>query len=490
MVIQWNNSKWEKVLASETIIHPTANGLYPPKKGWPDGMEFDYDCNWIDDDGNIISRNYINFLKTVNLTGNETIKFSSKCEVDETLLLPVQGVNNLTYSEYQELDEYASLEDGKCGVGSLTPLLDDDEDPIYDINGDLIYTQPLPIGDGLVKDFRLMAVKRSLDSSGGLDSVTIRNGLILTSRSVSPRCTLAEFDGNDFLNWHIIGISTYACWEGGIDDNNTVHLGMHTGSKVAVRSVDTMSGLVGKLSSELLLTSLAFTAVGCTVVPDSNNIIINAGKDGYACWVTWDGSAYTKIDEISTTGITTTFKIIYDPYTDTLSQLYRTASDDVMLRILKLNSTTNTIDILATIELINDDATSLTGGQMAYHNGEILTGTGGVNPMVHKVIYNPTTTSLSLAYTTTIKDGVYPRGILKLNDTQYALVCYAGDTRPTGAYLMTDDGESLSLVEITHMAATMTGLKTSHVNLMTVDDEQYIIMGTLDGDHVAFKVIV
>ncbi|MCK5788873.1 MAG: hypothetical protein KAH32_07730, partial [Chlamydiia bacterium] len=103
-----------------------------------------YNSNWIDDDGELISRDYINFITTANLTGNEILKFERKGAYNlphlmETMHMKQDFNSNMTVEERDAIAEFLG---DNAGVGVIEPLTDDNDNILYDSDGEVIFALP------------------------------------------------------------------------------------------------------------------------------------------------------------------------------------------------------------------------------------------------------------------------------------------------------------------------------------------------------------
>ena len=149
-VLSWANTHWEVRRLTSLSTHPTATGQYPPKLGWGvygggDTIPIvNYNSNWIDDDGELISRDYINFITTANLTGNEILKFERKGAYNlphlmETMHMKQDFNSNMTVEERDAIAEFLG---DNAGVGVIEPLTDDNDNILYDSDGEVIFALP------------------------------------------------------------------------------------------------------------------------------------------------------------------------------------------------------------------------------------------------------------------------------------------------------------------------------------------------------------
>ena len=147
--IQWDISVslWEMYVPTgdptQHFYHPTANGAYPPKTGWPVPLVLLYKSHWIDDDGNLIRRDFDNFLSTPNLTKNELLRWGKttegNCFLEKVIEYNAKTTDELTEEEY---DSMVSFSGEDCGVGAKVILRDSSSEIIRDVDGEIIFTMP------------------------------------------------------------------------------------------------------------------------------------------------------------------------------------------------------------------------------------------------------------------------------------------------------------------------------------------------------------
>ncbi len=129
----FNGLSWCVQNSEGVSIHPTASGQYPPKTGYPAingaAVSLDFGCHKIDDDGELIARDYANYLATDNLTLDELqqwedlngVKLLKKLlQYNQGSLDPVDG--DLTASEYARWLRYIGDTDaGGDLLGGMVP---------------------------------------------------------------------------------------------------------------------------------------------------------------------------------------------------------------------------------------------------------------------------------------------------------------------------------------------------------------------------------
>lgn len=145
--------------------NPAVAGVYPTKHNWPNAsggetISIDYNSNWIMDNGNLINRDYNNFLAIPNLVNDELLTWKRMtgggCGVSKDAQLTQWAVINFDEAEY--LDSVNLAGDLSCGRGILEILRDSNGDVIYDVDGELIYLQPE----------RPPIINPMIDSDGGI----------------------------------------------------------------------------------------------------------------------------------------------------------------------------------------------------------------------------------------------------------------------------------------------------------------------------------
>ena len=132
-------SKWGRVIDGVSEVHPTAEGPYPPRTGWPTAVDLDYESNWIDDQGYLIARDYDNFINTINLDQKEMIRILKQGDEDFCHI-----VENSVYNQaLEETEEW--YDEGLDYIGDvdcsthMEPVIVDGAVVIHD--GDIVVTE-------------------------------------------------------------------------------------------------------------------------------------------------------------------------------------------------------------------------------------------------------------------------------------------------------------------------------------------------------------
>ena len=122
MRVEWTGAKWTMTTADGISVHPTANGQYPDKTGWPDidgvAVSLDYGSNRIDANGNLVERDMANYKATQNLSNEELIVWTKMagggCGVKEDIHYAQGTIENMTAGQYAQAVKY--IGEASCGT--------------------------------------------------------------------------------------------------------------------------------------------------------------------------------------------------------------------------------------------------------------------------------------------------------------------------------------------------------------------------------------